>query len=262
MNTLFVAMQDQDTRRWTPVARLTREDGQYRFLYTQGSKRVPEFETFGRMSKLGAEYVSDALFPLFANRVLVKVRPEYPRYLRWLGMAQGHSDAMEELGRTGGLRATDGLELIPCPEPTEDGRYEIRFFARGMRHLPAEYQASFDVLEVGQRLYLMHDLQKDFDAMALMMRTGDPVRIVGYLPRYYSGDVVRLLRRVDPREIEVFVDGINPDAPMQYRLRCRLTTPWPEGFAACEAPEFRPIVESAERAVFRVGAHSPDARAA
>jgi hypothetical protein len=241
MNTLFVAMQDQESRGWAPVARLRREHGQYRFVYTRGCRQVPEFEAFGRLDDLSAEYVSHELFPLFANRVLPKVRPEYQRYMDWLGLNPVEADVLEELGRTGGIRATDGLELISCPEPTEDRRYEIRFFARGVRHLGAGAQVTIGQLEVGERLYLMRDVQNEADGLALMLRTDDPVQLVGYVPRYYSADLSRLLDMVGPQEIAVYVDGVNNDAPSQYRLRCRVTAAWPEGFAACEAPEFQPI---------------------
>lgn len=241
MSKLFVAMQDQVSRRWAPVARLSRDNGQYRFVYTRGSRELPEFEAFGRLTDLDAEYVSNELFPLFANRVLPRVRPEYRRYMEWLGLSPVQADALEELSRTGGLRATDGLEVISCPEPTADRRYEIRFFARGLRHLSIDYQEALDHLEVDQRLYLARDMQNHVDAMAMMMRTGDPVQLVGYVPRYYSGDIARLLDAVGPDAVAVYVDGVNRDAPLQYRLRCRLTSPWPDGFIACDAPEFQPI---------------------
>lgn len=241
MNTLFVAMQDQTSRRWAPVARLKRKSGQYRFVYTRGCRKVSEFEAFGRLTDLDAEYISDKLFPLFANRVLQRVRPEYHRYMEWLGLNPDNEDTLEELGRTGGLRATDGLELIACPEPTEDQRYEVQFFARGLRHLPKEYQSDLERLEIGQRLYLMSDRQNRSDPMALIMRTGEPPRLVGYIPRYYTGDVLRLFDMVGPDAVEVYVAGVNQDAPLQYRLRCRLTAPWPAGFIACAAPDFQPL---------------------
>jgi len=243
MNTVFVAMQDAPSHRWTPVGRLTRRDGQYRFVYTRGCREVQDFIPFGRLTNLSAEYVSRELFPLFANRVLARGRPEHGRYLEWLGLAQGDTDALDELGRTGGIRATDRLEVVPCPEPTEDGRCEIRFFTRGLRHLPAESRASVEELNAGERLFLMRDDQNERDPLALLMRTGDPIRIAGYVPRYYTDDVRRLEGMVGPQAVEVYVEAVNRDAPLQYRLRCRLTAPWPEGFVVCGSPEFQPLTE-------------------
>jgi hypothetical protein len=259
MNTLFVAMQDQGSRRWAPVGRLTRNNGLYRFVYTRGCRQVPDFEAFSRLTDLDAEYVSEELFPLFANRILPKVRPEYRRYMQWLGLNQDDNDALDELGRTGGVRATDALELIPCPEPTEDQRYEILFFARGLRHLPPECHASIEQLQVGQPLLLVQDVQNDRDTMALMMRTGEPVQLVGYVPRYYASDVLRLLDSTGAQPVRVYVDAVNRDAPMQYRLRCRLTAPWPVGFVACGAPEFQPLSSKGSVSPAQLGIEPSDA---
>jgi len=150
MKALFVAYQDAASRTWAPVGRLTREDGRYHFAYTRGAKDLPSFVPFCRMTDLNAEYVSDKLFPLFANRVLPKSRPEYSDYLQWLGLSGASHDALEELARTGGLRATDTLELIPCPAPTEGNRYEVFFFCRGLRHLSEENQTRALQLQPGR----------------------------------------------------------------------------------------------------------------
>ena len=69
MKSLFVAWQDPQSRQWAPVGRLSRDDGQYRFVYTRGAKELPNFTPFGLMTDLQVEYVSDELFPLFANRI-------------------------------------------------------------------------------------------------------------------------------------------------------------------------------------------------
>lgn len=248
MKALFVTMQDQASRRWAPVARLTHEDGQYRFVYTEGSRHLCGFEPFGRMRDLGSEYISEDLFPLFANRVLPKVRPEYHRYLNWLDLPEAGHDALEELGRTGGLRATDGIELIHCPEPTQDRRYELHFFARGLRHLAPENQHHVDRLHVGEQLYLLRDMQNAFDRMALLLRTDDPVTLVGYVPRYYSADICQVLDLIKPSAVTVLIQSANQDAPTEYRLLCKLDAPWPKGFSPCEQPEFQPLRTRSKRA--------------
>ena len=130
MKALFVAWQDPDTRRWIPVGRLTFEDGAYKFVYTRGAAESKRFTPFGRMVDLDAVYVSNELFPLFANRLLSKSRSEYRDYLRWFGLDDSRASELEVLGRSGGQRATDTLEIIPCPEPTPDHRYIVYFFVQ------------------------------------------------------------------------------------------------------------------------------------
>lgn len=233
MKALFVAYQDTASRNWAPVGRLTREGKQYHFVYTRGAKELPGFVPFGRMTELDAVYVSEQLFPLFSNRVLPKSRPEYADYLRWLGLSETGHDTLDELARTGGLRATDTLELIPCPEPTASNSYEVFFFCRGLRHLSTESQQRASLLKSGDPLYLLKDLQNNHDEMALLLRTADPVMLVGYVPRYYSTEFTHLIELVGPNAVKVTVEKVNPDAPIQYRVLCKLSAPWPEQFTPC-----------------------------
>lgn len=81
MKALYVTWQDPDTRQWYPVGRLIHKDGSYEFTYTRGAKVSKKFVPFGRMLDLDVAYLSNELFPLFANRMLPKSRPEYSDYL-------------------------------------------------------------------------------------------------------------------------------------------------------------------------------------
>lgn len=237
MSVLFVAWQDPDSHNWIPVGKLTHEQGSYRFEYTRGAEKMsPTFQPFGRMTDLRKSYLADDLFPLFANRILPKSRPEYASYLQWLGLQD--RDVMEELSRTGGVRATDSLELLLCPEITKDKNYEVYFFSRGLSHLHLENQERAKELASGELLYLMRDLQNQFDPMALLMRTDDPVSLVGYTPRYYSEEMSKLIDIVGAKNLKVSVVQVNKNAPIQYRVLCKLIAPWPDGFAPCSQEEF------------------------
>ncbi len=238
MKALFVAYQDTVSRTWTPVARLTHDGQFYHFVYTRGAKNLPNFVPFGRMNELDAEYVSEQIFPLFANRLLPKSRPEYQDYLNWLGLDSVGHDALEELGRTGGLRATDSLELIPYPEPTSANRYEVYFFCRDLRHMTADSQARSLALVKGEQLYLTKDIQNVSDGMALILRTGEPVTLIGYVPRYYSAEFSRLIDLVGAGAPKVTVEKVNADAPIQYRVLCKFSAPWPAQFQPCESGSY------------------------
>jgi len=212
MKALFIAWQDAQTRSWAPVGRLTRDDGVYKFVYTRGAEETPGFRPFGRMQDLHKTYKSEELFPMFANRILAKNRPEYVDYLRWLGLSESKYDELEELARTGGLRATDSLELFPCPEPTKGKSYEVFFFCRGLRHMHTENQERARQLKPGERLYLMQDLQNAHDSMALLMRTDDPITLVGYAPRYYSAEFSQLITSLEEVGVSVTV-GVGVGVP-------------------------------------------------
>ena len=241
MKALFIAWQDLKSRQWAPVGRLTHEDGVYRFVYTRGAENIPDFQPFGVMQDLHKAYKSEELFPIFSNRILAKNRPEYQDYLKWLGLSEVQYDALDELARTGGLRATDSLELFPCPAPTAGKSYEVYFFCRGLRHLHAENQERANQLKPGERLYLMQDLQNRHDSMALLMRTSDPITLAGYAPRYYSAEFTQLIKSTGPDQVKVTVEQVNTDAPIQYRVLCKLSAPWPANFSPCASKEFEAL---------------------
>jgi hypothetical protein len=233
MKVLFVAWQDPVSRDWIPVGRLTREGGLYKYQYTKGAKRSKNFEPFGWMRDLDSLYVSEKLFPLFANRILPKSRPEYRDYLRWLGLDRSEYDELEVLARSGGVRATDTLEIFPCPVPNKDGMYVGYFFCHGLRHLAPENRARVKSMKSGERLYLMQDFQNRYDPSALVLRTEDPVSFIGYCPRYYSSAFTQLLKKVDPQRVTVLAERVSADAPSDLSLLCKLVAPWPKKFAPC-----------------------------
>lgn len=186
-------------------------------------------------------YVGRELFPLFANRLLRKSRPEYRDFLSWLGVDEASADELELIWRSGGERVTDTLQVVPCPEPSPDGQYRVEFFSHGIRHLPPQARECTARLEPGERPYLMKDLRKPWDHMALMLRTGDPIDTPGYCPRFLSGEFSRLLELIDPDQVVVTLAAGNPAAPMQFRLRCQLAAPWPSGFVPCAQDVFKPL---------------------
>ena len=112
---LFVIWQDDETRRWHPVGRLTKQDGEFRLEYTNGAKASPSFTPFAGMRELDRVYCSDVMFPLFSNRIIAASRPEYPRVMGWLGLNEEWTDGFEVLARSGGKRKTDSLRLVPKP---------------------------------------------------------------------------------------------------------------------------------------------------
>lgn len=246
MNTkaLFVAWQDPASRSWFPVGKLTHESGVYEFAYTRGATQAESFRPFGRMTELDTVYRSTELFPLFSNRILPKSRPEYRDYMRWLGLSPEEYDELEELARTGGQRATDSLEIFPCPEPTADKLYVVYFFSHGLRYLIPENLARISTLVSGEKLLLAKDVQNKFDETALILRTEDPMSLVGYCPRYYSSEFSKLLDLVGPQKVEVSVERVNLDAPTRLRLLCKVVAPWPAEFSPCAREMFETIAQT------------------
>jgi hypothetical protein len=240
MKILYLAWQDPHSRQWYPVGKLSAEDGVYRFVYTAGAKYSKNFIPLGFMQDLHAVYKSHDLFPLFANRLISKKRPEYKDFLRWLDLREDEADPLVLLARTEGVRGTDSLTVFPCPEKTPEGKYVAHFFSHGLRYLPDEARLRVTRLQPGDRLYLMPDAQNPHDRCALALRTNDPATIVGYCPRYISRDFLQVLLN-DPNAVDVRVKRVNTDAPIQLRLLCTLTADWPQDFKPCSTEEYREI---------------------
>lgn len=243
MKALFVAVQDPITRRWSPVGRLSLANGMYEFAYTKGVKEISGFSSFDRMGDLSRKYYSKDLFPIFNNRILPKSRPEHQEYLGWLGLTEDSHNALLELQRTAGSRATDNIELIPYPEPNSAGEFEIYFFARGLSHMPESAQKMASALKVGDPLYLMKDVQNSIDETALLMRTREPISAIGYVPKYYSHDLCEILRLSGPKSADVTVERVNFPAPLQYRVLCKVIAKWPTNFVPCNLAAFAEYVE-------------------
>jgi hypothetical protein len=243
MNSLFVAWRPAvpDQAGWRPVGRLEHDGELYRFSYTHGAWK-PGFRPFSQMENLQQVYESDELFPLFANRLLPKSRPEYEAYLRWSGFDIANPpDPIAVLGVTEGIRQTDAVEVFPCPTPDANGCYLNKFFLHGIRWLPPAAIERIGRLMAGERLRIMLDLKKEADPDAVALRTDTELMQIGYVPRYLANDVYHLVQKCAGDFIKLFVDRLNPDAPLQNRVLCRMHACWPDGFQPCSGEDFAPI---------------------
>ena len=241
MKKLYLAWQDRDNRQWYPVGCLTFDNNMYRFAYTKGAGKSPRFIPFGRMTNLKAVYESDELFPLFANRLLSKSRPEYKDYLKWLELEDDNNNPLDMLALTEGLRGTDSLEVFQCPIRTKDGKYEVRFFSHGIRHLPEYAINRVNNLKTGEKLFLMRDIQNPHHSLAIALRTNDPIIIIGYCPRYLSDDFNHIIDSCGGNCPEVTVSQVNTEAPSQLRLLCKFKSIWPESFQPCSTELYQEL---------------------
>lgn len=241
MKQLYLAYQDSQSRSWHPVGLLTMDEGgTYRFVYTKGAEKIPNF-CFGRMGDLNAVYESTDLFPLFSNRLLSNSRPEFKKHLVWLNIR--NDDPLTMLAITEGIRGTDTLEVFKCPTRNKKGEYDVVFLIHGLRHLPPHAVERVNTLKRGDRLFLVLDPQNKYDREAMALRTDEPVEIIGYCPRYLSPDFSELLLKNRREDVVVSVERINTDAPLNLRLLCRIIAPWPDNFEPCSREEFMPLAD-------------------
>lgn len=250
-STFYLNWQDPDSRAWHPVAKLMRLQNCYIFAYTNGARKSRNFVPFGNMSDVEAIYVSETLFPLFANRLMNDRRPEFKEYAKWTGMsAPQQTDPLLIMARMEGARATDSLRVYPAPEPDRDNMYRTVFFSHGIRYLPKSAQQRTFQLGRDEPLFAMMDCQNQSDHKAIALRTSDPAEIVGYCPRNLSDDISKLMKNPDNR-LRVKIKLVNYDAPPQFRLLCEATSMWPKDFAPFSNDEHKTIVSFDAKAIER-----------
>ena len=245
---VFVAWRSggDSTGHWGPVGRLERIDSGYRFVYTEGARLLPGFHPLPGFNDFEAIYESDELFPLFANRLLAPKRPEYQQYLKWNGLDPTEPpDPLALLGITEGRRATDQLEILPCPHTDSEGCYLTKFFLHGIRWMTPQAIERVNALQTGDTLSLMIDVNNPVDGKAIAVRSSDPSanHILGYVPRYLAGDLLELCLSCDPQVTQLSVLRLNMDAPLQFRLLCRFRGCWPPEFIPCSDALYWPIPE-------------------
>lgn len=243
MKALFIAWQDPETRLWHTIGRLNRDPEGYSFAYTHGAERSPRFSYLGRMMDLRNTYYSEELFPLFENRLLDESRPEYPKYLNWLGLSAG-ADKIELLARSGGIRGTDSLCVYPDVMADENGNVVFYFFSHGLRYLEEYDIDSVDSLVVGSPLDLKAEIDNKHDRYALIIETQEQTR-AGYCPRYLNEGLNALRNRT---QIKVEVERINLDAPLQFKLLCKASFRCPDGFRLFDTTEHSPYLMDSKAA--------------
>jgi hypothetical protein len=242
MRTLYLAWRQPD-RRWWPVGRLDREASEYVFRYTKGALSAAEagFHPLLSFPDLDEVYASRELFPLFANRLPPRTRPDYEAFVEWLDLGPSETDPMVLLARSGGRRETDMFEVFPVPEPSNGGRYEAAFFVHGLRHRGPEAEEEARRLQPGDPVALEPEPENPEDPRAMRVRTVVRNVHLGFVPRYLCDDV-HYLRAACENEVKTRVRRVNlPPTPAQFRVLCSLEAPWPMGFQPLSNPDFEAV---------------------
>jgi hypothetical protein len=227
-----------------PVGVLTQSSGEtgtaFRFVYLKMAERQDDFEPLPGLIDLHQAHDARSLFPVFANRVMPRERPDYGGFVEQLDLTV-EADPFEVLARSEGVRTTDRIEVFPYPHRTDSGALTTLFFARGIRHL-AGASAAVEQLSVGDELALVDDPSNQVNprAMLLSTETGEQV---GWTPDYLL-DTIYQLRELNEELPRVIVEHVNASTVAPHlRLLCRLTAPWPHGFEPLSGPEFQPLVD-------------------
>jgi hypothetical protein len=238
---LFLTWQDKQSRKWFPIGQLTFDGEVYRFFYIQGALKAQSeagFQPLVSFPDFRDVYESDELFPMFSNRVMPSSRPEYKETVELLSLPENYNDPLAFLARSGGAKITDKFEIF-CYPKFENEKFNLHFFAHGLRYLPECSIERIGTMEREEQIYLAHDFQNPFESDALQLHTRDN-HIVGYCPSYLLDDMNEMRRYKD---IEVCVERVNNEsAPLQFRLLCRLIFPQMQNYRPFAVGSYEPVV--------------------
>lgn len=238
---LFVAWRRPDGLI-VPVGRLTRylaaEGRRYRFVYLKVAERHEDFTPLPGLPHLYDVYDAGALFPVFANRLMPRDRPDYGLFVEQLDLSV-EADPFEVLARSEGVRATDRVEVFPAPFRREESELSTLFFARGIRHLDGASEVVASVAE-GDELTLEREPSNPVNDRAVLLNARTDQR-VGWAPDYLL-DLLYDLRDIHGQWPSITAEHVNgPSTPSHLRLLCRLTAPWPTGYEPFSGSEFQPL---------------------
>lgn len=246
MSSAFVVWQDPGTSLWVPVAKLSEEDGVFKFAYTRGALNK-RFSAFPRMDHMVKSYVSTELFPFFQNRLIPERRPEYYSMLNWLDMVPGSNDPIDILSASGGSRKTDSFRIVKVPQKSSDGFYRLKFFVSGIHYVSDEAKICINHLAKGERLECLVEPTNNVDQNAVKLTLVNSRLSVGYYPSYLNEDLIRLNlacgSSLSSLITDVGVVKVNLGAPEQYRLLCESVTPWPDGFVPFQTEKYELLAE-------------------
>lgn len=176
---------EKDARH--PIGLLWRTACGFAFAYEEklpsGFHLLPEFPEHRVAS---SPYEAPYLFPTFAERIPSLRRPDYPDIMASWGVTQP-DDMFQVLAYSGGIQATDWVELSEWRADTDSLDAPLRVRAAGARYHPASAKAC-----VGDNVQLVREPDNVRDVNATLLVLGSGERI-GYVPKPFAVLVARLL---------------------------------------------------------------------
>ena len=135
-------------------------------------------------------------------------RPDYLQLLNLYDL-DINSSKMEILKKTKGRLLTDNFEFVP-----EFNKNKIEFDVAGTSHRE-DIEKCRDLLQVNDNLYLEKEPNNKYDAYAIKViyKNNNVNYHIGYVPRYYSKDLTKLLET--GIEYSAQIESLNFDTPFR-----------------------------------------------
>lgn len=190
---LWLIWKEPITRRRYKIGTLYRENNIYKFNYITpelNDAKKEGFKYFPGFEDLTKSYKSKNLFPNILTRLPNVTRPDYLEILNRYNLEKD-SDNFEILKATRGRTITDNYEFVP----TFDSR-KIEFDVAGTSHCK-DINECKEYLKINKKLYLEPEPTniKDENAIKIIFREKDKQFQLGYVPRYYSKELLEKLNQ-------------------------------------------------------------------
>jgi hypothetical protein len=192
----------------------------YQFWYqaelsAASAKGFTLLPSFPEYRGIESPYEARYLFAMFADRIPSKQRADAVRMMASWGVQQS-DDQFEVLAKSGGLRATDRIELAEYRPPDDPLLEPLEFRVAGTGYVPSQVRGP---LIVGTAVSFEREPSNEHDPHATVVaRTEDGLH-VGYVPRQYSAIMSRLLEAGVTLEGVALRELVLPDDAARWVIR-------------------------------------------
>ncbi|EYE87162.1 hiran domain family [Fervidicella metallireducens AeB] len=190
---IYLIWKDPKSGRRYIIGELSK-NGYYEFSYGHEIDEAMKagFELLISFDEIDKVYRSDKMFPTFASRLPDKKRRGIEKILSKYGLQE--YDEYKLLKRSGARLPIDNLEFI---DPILDEKeFKRIFYIAGTRHYLGcegnDCEKLFG-LKKGDEIKLELDLYNEYDPNAIKILDMKN-NILGYVPRYYSESMTKLLK--------------------------------------------------------------------
>lgn len=206
---LWLIWKDPNARQRYKIGSLKQlSDSHYTFSYTNpdlDDAIQAGFRVFFGFDNLTKEYTSTQLFANIASRLPNPARPDYLAILNRYNLSE-HSSDFEILRATRGRLLTDTYEFVAAYDPNK-----IEFDIAGTQHSP-NIEEWKQLIRIDDSLILQPEPDNKYDSNAIkvLWRRADKQFELGYVPRYYTKDLTKILKTGTP--YSAMIQSLNPDS--------------------------------------------------
>lgn len=191
---VYLVWKEINTRRQYIVGQLSK-NGKFEFNYGFEVKEAISkgFKLLIAFDNLDKVYENDILFPVFSSRLPDRKRRGIEKILEKYGLDE--YDDYKLLKRSGARLPIDNLEFIDPILSEDDGAIKRIFYLAGPRHYlgcNGEDCIKSVNLNIGEELELLLYPENEHDSNSIKVNKSNGVH-VGYIPRYYSEDITKLI---------------------------------------------------------------------